>query len=204
MKNIRSVVDHELVWSQQSVFRNEFELRFGGDLVATLHFPKKAGTIGVAESGDGSWTFGRDGFWKPSTVVKASGSTDELGSYRRNTWRGGGTLELRDGRTFVVWRSVWRRLSEFRTEEGEPLLQIQQRSSFRLSASVRINRKALQIPELPWMVLFGFYLLVMARKMPPTTLLPAEEIEGTTKSRHKGDGTRLLWAATMPAPLSNV
>ncbi|MCX6142931.1 MAG: hypothetical protein NTZ35_06900 [Ignavibacteriales bacterium] len=163
MKNIRSVVDHELTWSQQSMFKNEFELHFGGELVATLRHPKMIGTIGVAESGDGSWTFERIGFWKTKTVIKASGSTDELGSYRSNTWRGGGMLELTDGRKFIVWRSVWKGLSEFRTEEGESLFQIHQRSSFRLSASVRINRRALQIPELPWMVLFGFYLGVMAR-----------------------------------------
>ncbi len=163
MKNIRSVIDHELSWSQQSLFKNEFELRFGGELVATLRLPKMMGNLAVAESGDGSWTFQRTGFWKTKTFIKASGSADELGSYRRNTWRGGGALELTNGRKFIVWKSIWKRLSEFRTEEGEPLFEIQQRGSFRLSASVRMNRRALQIPELPWMVLFGFYLEVMAR-----------------------------------------
>lgn len=164
MKTIRAVVDHELTWSQESAFKNEFELRFGGELVATLRLPKMLGTMGVAESGDGSWAFERIGFWKARTVVRASGSNVELGSYTSNTWKGGGVLELSDGKKFTVWRSIWKGLSEFRTEEGEPLFQIHHRSSFRVSASLRINRKALQIPELPWMVLLGFYLEVMARK----------------------------------------
>jgi len=163
MKNIRSVVDHELTWAQKSVFKNEFELRFGGELVATLRLPKMMGTGAVAESGDGSWTFERIGFWKSKTVVKAGGSTDELGSYTNNKWKAGGILQLPNGKKFAFWRS-WRGVSEFRTEAGEPLFQIQNRASFRASATVRINRMALQTPELPWMVLFGFYLGVMARR----------------------------------------
>ena len=164
MKNIRSVVDHELTWSQQSAFKSEFELRFGGELVATLRLPKKISTIGVAESGDGSWTFERIGFWKMKTVVKASGSTEELASYTSNAWKPGGVLQLPNGKKFTFWRSGWKGISEFRTEEGEPLFQIHYRASFRVSASVRINRRALQIPEHPWMVLLGFYLGVMARR----------------------------------------
>jgi hypothetical protein len=164
MKTIRSVVDHELSWSQHSAFKSEFELRFGGELVATLRLPRMIGTVGVAESGDGSWTFERIGFWKMRTVVKASGSTEELANYTSNAWKPGGVLQLPSGKRFTFWRSGWKGISEFRTEEGEPLFQVRYGGSFRVSASVRINRKALQIPELPWMVLLAFYMGVMARR----------------------------------------
>jgi hypothetical protein len=164
MKNIGSVVDHELTWSQQSVFKSEFDLRFGGELVATLRLPKRIGTMGVAESGDGSWTFERIGFWKMKTVIKSGRSPVELGSYTSNAWKPGGVLQLPDGKKFKFWRNGWKRISEFRTEEGELLFQIQYVGIFRVSASVRINRLALQTPELPWMVLLGFYLGVMARR----------------------------------------
>jgi hypothetical protein len=164
MKNIKSVVDHELVWTQQSMLKQEYDLLFGGEKVAVLRFPKMMGTLGVAESGDGTWTFERLGFWKSKTVVKANGSTEELGSYVSNTWKGGGVLELPTGKNFIVWRSAWKGLSEFRTEDGEALFQIHQRGAFRVSAALRINRIALQHPELAWLVLFGFYLTLMARR----------------------------------------
>jgi hypothetical protein len=163
MKNIRSVIDYELTWSQQSVMKNEFELRFGGELVAILRLPKMVGTTGIAESGDGSWTFERIGFWKSRSIVKASGSTVELGSYTQNTWKPGGVLQLPNGKK-LVFRRNWRGISEFQTEAGETLFQIQTRAFFRVSATVRINRVALQTPELPWLVLFGFYLGVLARR----------------------------------------
>ena len=164
MKTIRSVVDHELTWTQKSAFKSEFELRFGGELVATLRLPRMIGTVGVAESGDGCWTFERIGFWKMKTVVKASSSTEELANYTSNAWKPGGVLQLPGGKRFTFWRSGWKGISEFRTEEGEPLFQVRYAGTFRVSASVRINRKALQIPELSWMVLLAFYMGVMARR----------------------------------------
>jgi hypothetical protein len=163
MKTIQSVIDQELTWSQQSLFKNEFELRWGGELVATLRFPKMIGTMGEAQCGDGRWTFERKGFWKTTILVKASESDQVVGSYTNKKWGAGGTIELSAGKKLIIWRSIWKGLSELRTEEGEPLYQIRQKSSLRLSASVRISRKALALPELPWLVLFGFYLLVMAR-----------------------------------------
>jgi hypothetical protein len=163
MKSIGSVIDHELTWSQASAFKNEYELRFGGELVASLRLPKMIGTMGVAESSDGSWTLERVGFWKMRTVIKANGSADELGSYRNTAWKSGGVLELPGGKKFIVWKSFWKRIFELRTEAGEPLYQLQQLTTFRVSASLRINRRALQEPELPWLVMFGFYMLVMAR-----------------------------------------
>jgi hypothetical protein len=163
MKTIQSVIDQELTWSQQSLFKNEYELHWGGELVGTLRFPKMLGTMGEGQSGDGSWTFERKGFWKTTTLIKTSGSAQVVGSYTNKKWGAGGILELSTGKKLTIWRSIWKGLSELRTEEGEPLFEIRQKSSLRLSATVRISRKALALPELPWLVLFGFYLLVMAR-----------------------------------------
>ena len=163
MRKIAALVDHELTWTQCSTFKSEFELRFGGDIVGTLRFPKMMSTRAEAESGDGSWTFERVGFWKMRIIVRASGSTSELGSYRSNAWKGGGVLELSDGRKFNVTRSVWKSTLEFQTEAGEPLVHIKNKGVFRISASVRMNRKVLQVPEFPWLVLLGLYLTIMAR-----------------------------------------
>jgi hypothetical protein len=163
MKTIRSVADYELTWSQQSLFKNEFELRWGGELVATLRLPKMIGTMGVAESEDGSWSFERKGFWKSRTIVTPTGATEPIGTFLNNRWGMGGTLELADGTRFAYWRSVWKSLSEFRTDAGEPLFQIKQHTALKVSATMRINRKALSFPELPWLALFAFYLIVMAR-----------------------------------------
>jgi hypothetical protein len=164
MKTIQSVVDHELTLAQKTVFKSEYELRWGGELVATLRFPKMLSTMGLAESGDGSWTFERVGFWKPQTLAKPKGSEDVLGRFTESAWKGGGVLQLTGGKRYLLRRSIWKGTAEFQTEAGESLLQFQNRGAFRVSTTLRIQRRALQVPELPWIVLLGFYLGVMARQ----------------------------------------
>ena len=163
MRSIQSVADFELTWAQQSAFKNSFEFHFGGELVATLQFPKMRATVAIAETGDGAWKFERTGFWKSKILITSTNSADALGSYTSNPWKGGGILELPDGRKFITWRSFWSGRFEFRTEAGETLFQIQSHGAFRLKASVRINRRAVHVPELPWMIPFAFYLGVLAR-----------------------------------------
>jgi hypothetical protein len=73
-------------------------------------------------------------------------------------------LELPDGHKYVITSNIWKSNLDFRTEAGETLFQIKNRGVFRVSASVRMNRTALQVPEFPWMALLGLYLTVMMRR----------------------------------------
>ncbi len=164
MRKITALVDHELTWTQPNAFKSEYELRFGDELVGTVRLPKFLSSKAVAESGDGSWTFERVGFWRAKTIIRASGSDSDLAVYSHNAWKGGGTLELAAGRKLIVKTNVWRSTLDVQTAIGEPLIHIKNRGVFRLSASVQMYRKALQIPELPWIVLLGLYLIVMTRR----------------------------------------
>lgn len=164
MRKITALVDHELTWTQPSGFKSQYELRFGDELVATLRFQKAFGSLAVAESEDGHWTFDRIGFWKTRTIIKKGDSDTEIAAYQTNVWKGGGNLIFPDGRKYVMVHNVWKSRFEFRTEAGETLIEINNSGAFRLSATVRMYRKAVQIPEFPLMVLFGSYLVVMARR----------------------------------------
>lgn len=164
MRKITALVDHELTWVQPRALKSEFELRFGDELVGTLRFPKMLSTVAVAECGEGCWTFQRVGFWKTRTIVRANGSNSDSGIYTSNTWKGGGVLEMPDKRKFNVATSVWKSILEFRTEAGETLIHIKNSGVFRHSSCVQMYRKALHIPEFPWLVLLGLYLTIMARR----------------------------------------
>jgi hypothetical protein len=164
MRKITALVDHELNWTQPNAFKSVFELRFGGELVATLRFPKFLSTLAQAESEEGCWTFERVGFWKSRIIVRACGADSDLAVYIHNAWKGGGTLELSGGRKVAVAANVWKSTLEFRAEAGETLIHTVNRGVFRHNMTVQMYRKALQMPELPWMVMFGLYLAVMSRR----------------------------------------
>ena len=91
MRHIAEVNGQELAWTQRSYCQGEYELRAGDDAVATLRW--RGGSLAVAETSDGRWSFERPGYRRSWVSVRTAGTGTEIAvfsSYRT----GSGTLEL--------------------------------------------------------------------------------------------------------------
>ena len=162
MRRIAELVGQSLKWEQPSALKMEYELRTeGGEPAATLRFRSSFGSFATAEGPDLCWTFKRVGFFHTRVATRACGSDDDIASFKNNTWTGGGTLELADGRMFQATTNFWQTKVGFETESGEKLIEFEQSGLLRLSVTVEIDPGAVSMPELPLMVTLGCYLIVM-------------------------------------------
>lgn len=162
MQKISAQSNKALKWLQPNFLKMEYELRAEDALVASLRFRSSFGTLATAESADGCWTFKRMGFFQSRVTVRACGSERDLAVFKNNTWKGGGTLELADGRAFLVDTNFWQSTYEFRDFAEQPLVRFKTHWGLtQQSAEVEILPDAGRLPELPWMVLLGWYLAVM-------------------------------------------
>ena len=161
MQKISDVAGDKLKWSQPSALRRIYELKRSEDLIAQLQFRSMLGTLATAESGDGSWTFKRVGFWQNRVTVRSNGSEVDLATFRNNTWKNGGTLEFPGGRHFRATTNFWNTKFAFESDTGESLVRFHYGGVFHLSADVEIHPPARTMAELPILVLFGWYLAVM-------------------------------------------
>jgi len=162
MRTIAELVGQSLKWEQPSALKLEYELRpGGGELAATLHFRSSFGSFATAESADGCWTFKRIGFFQTKVTIRPCGSDDDVAIFKNNTWSGGGTLEVADGRTFKATNNFWQTRLGFETESGEKLIGFEKSGLLHLSATVEVQPSAISMTELPLMVTLGFYLIVM-------------------------------------------
>jgi len=162
MQKITMRSNQVLEWRQPHLFKMEYELRAGDELVATLRFRSSFGTLATAQSADGCWTFKRVGFFQTRVTVRVCESETDLAVFKNNTWKGGGTLILPDGREYLVTTNFWQTNYGFKTAEGEPLVNFKTRMGLlHQSTEVEILPAGENLPELPWMVLLGWYLAVM-------------------------------------------
>lgn len=161
MKRIAGVIGRELKWVQPSTWKMEYELRAGDEILATLRFRSSFGSFATAESEDGCWTFKRIGFWQTRVTIRSCGSDTDIAVFKNNTWSGGGTLELPDGREFPATTNLWQTNLQFKTDAGETLVQFRSGGLAHLSATVEISSDAAGVRELPLLVMFGWYLSVM-------------------------------------------
>ncbi|HXI88378.1 MAG TPA: hypothetical protein VNO24_00055 [Blastocatellia bacterium] len=161
MKKLADLLDRELKWTQPATLKMHYELNAGDELAATLRFRSLFGSLATGESGDGCWTFKRAGFFQTRATIRVCGEEADIAVFKHNTWSGGGALELQDGRKMLATTNLWQSNLEFKTESGEVLLRFQSAGLMHLSALVEIRPEAIGLAELPWMVMFGWYLIVM-------------------------------------------
>lgn len=162
MLKMTELIGRELKWLQPNVLRMEYELRMDDTVAAIVRFRSSFGTFAAAESADGIWTFKRVGFWQPRVTIRKQGMEENLAIYRNNTWKGGGTLELPDGRTYPANTNFWATQYEFKTETGTVLVSYYRIGGLlHMSSGVRIPAQTAEITQMPWMILLGWYLIVM-------------------------------------------
>lgn len=111
MRSVREVAGGELAWRRPHASRQEYELRAGDEVVATLRWQKSAGSLALAETSDGQWTFKRQGFWHPRITARLQGTEHEVATFAP-TWSGRGGLSLAGGPSFRwasanFWQSRW-------------------------------------------------------------------------------------------------
>lgn len=163
MMTMAGLADRELRWEKADrASGGGYRLRDGDATVATLRFRSAWGTLATAESADGCWTFKRVGFLQTRVTIRPCGSEQELAVFKNNSWSGGGTLELPDGRRYQADTNGWMTSYTFSSEADDaPLVRYRRIGGLlHLSSDVGITHAGAEVPELPWLVMLGWYLTV--------------------------------------------
>jgi hypothetical protein len=161
MRHLAHVVHNDLHWIQPRVLDRDWELRCGDDVAATLVFRSAFGSFATAASAEGVWTFKRVGFWQLRATVRAAGGAEDLAVFEHNTWSGGGTLTLAGGRPIHVTTNIWQSKIEFLTDDDAVLFRYLTEGFLRRESQLEVMPPLLRMPEMPWLILFGWYLVVM-------------------------------------------
>lgn len=161
MRHLADVVHSELHWKQPRLFDSFYELVSGDEQVATLSFRSAFGSFATAQTAEGSWTFKRVGFWQTRATVREEGALNDLAVFEHATWSGGGTLTTAGGQALQVTTNLWQSRIEFQLEDGTILFRYETEGFMRHGAVLAIEPAGARMKELPWLLAFGWYLVVM-------------------------------------------
>jgi len=169
MRHLADVVHSELHWRQPHLFDSTYELVSGDEPVETLDFRSTFGSFATARTADRAWTFKRVGFWRTRATVREEGAPNDLAVFEHNTWSGGGTLTMTGRLAIRVTTNLWQSRIEFQLEDGTVLLRYRTEGVMRHGAELTIEPAGARMPDLPWLIAFGWYLIVMMRHDAATT-----------------------------------
>lgn len=172
MEPVSTAVMTQAQWVQPKTFENRYELRSGEHHFATLEFPKMFGSLAVAESSEGRWTFKRVGFFNVRITVRKEGEEADTAVFQPK-WTGTqGTLAFTNGLTYL-WKSAnfWATQYAWMGEDDEPLILYKPgvedsalADFFKVQSRVEIHPQAAQIPYLSLLVMLGWYLMILKQQ----------------------------------------
>jgi hypothetical protein len=160
MRPIAEVAGEELIWVQPARTVQAFDLRAVEEVVGTMAFARSSLATGTTAGQE--WTFKREGFWHPQVTVRVAGSDDNIATFKPS-WGGGGTLQLAEGGQLHFgaanfWHSQW----DWQSAEDKPLVHFKSHHGFlKMEGEVGIEPDAMAMPELPLLVVLGWYLLIL-------------------------------------------
>ena len=160
MKTIKEVSLGGLLWVQPARLKQQFELQAGAEVVGGLKWQRAS--LATGETASQSWTFKREGFWHPRVTVRIAGSDDNIATFQPG-WAGGGTLDLASaGQLRFAATSFWRSKWDWIDAQGQPLVHFKSHSELlKVEGEVEIEPGGIELPDLPLLVVLGWYLLVM-------------------------------------------
>lgn len=175
MIGLTDLAGQELKWTQPSAWKMNYELQSGTNVIGKLKFRSSMGSLATGECAEGRWTFKRIGFLQTRVTIRRDGDASDLAVFRNNTWTGGGSLELPDGRKFFATSNFWQSKLEVRTAagaDGKPLIGFQNRGLLHTEFVVKIHPEVNAMPELPWILMLGCYLAVMLQSDSMAATMP--------------------------------
>ncbi len=132
----------------------------GDAIMATLRFRSAIGSLARAESADGCWTFKWIGCWRPQVVIRHYEANENLAVLTQHRWSGGGTMALSAERTFRATTNIQCSRLKLLGVRDQPLVSYECSGTLRMTHHVQTEPGALDLPDLPWLVQFGRYLMV--------------------------------------------
>jgi|GEM_PF-5298613 len=160
MERIIEHLGSELFWIL-SDNRTQYELREKEILIGTLSTEGRLLSNAVGKCIDGSWKFKREGILKSNISIKESDKEIEIAMFKKNALNRNGEIQMNKKKIFSVNSNFI--MTEYKIKnEKEIIIGIDNISRLpNMKSRVKINPIAINIPELPWAVLFSWYLVIM-------------------------------------------
>ncbi len=150
-----------LAWQQNSMWTRRWELRSADSLLAELHFDSPFGSLATAAAAGAAWTFKRSGFFSPVVTARTAGTETDVASYRPHWPQSSGRLlagsEQLEFRSVSFWASRWALFSP----QDQELIAFENTGLTHRGASVTIHESARRRADLPLLLTFCWYLLVL-------------------------------------------
>ncbi|MEX1139280.1 MAG: hypothetical protein WEF53_08085 [Bacteroidota bacterium] len=163
MKSIRSFTGTTLQCVQPSIWKPEYEVRSGAEVVGIIRFAMALNRKAEAESADGHWIIEDRGIFKQKLFVSRSNGQKPVAEYVFRTF-GENKIRLSETRSLRVKRNFWKREYALTTDMNMPLFKLKEGAVFKGAFDIILDKRAESTEELPWLFFLVLYIAILNRR----------------------------------------
>jgi hypothetical protein len=157
-----SVLDRQLSWRQPNAMTRTWELRSRDGVIGLLKFPSLLRFEATGRIGDRAWRFVRKGFLTSKVEVWDDASGRRIAEYTGHFPGGSGSVALEDNQRLEAFNNFLLTEWSLRDRQDRTLLRIHNAGVFlHTSASVDLPASSPLLDANPWLILLGWYVLVL-------------------------------------------
>jgi len=164
MKKLSDYLGEELRIFQKSIWKREFELKSGEEVISILIYPKFFSNFAEINIQNESYEFYRPRLFSRDVDIRKKDYQNPIASFKNNLWGRKGVLELPGGTRVTIKFGFFRKQAELYFGEGELLVSILSSFSMKERSRVIIEKRSDIIDEYPWVIMLGFYLAQLMKR----------------------------------------
>jgi len=161
---LSNFVGETLTFNQPSRLKREFELVSSKGVLATMVFPSLFSTRVETEGFEGKWEIKQLSIWGREHGIYKLGYHLPFAKYVSNFWRTKGTIELPKGARLNYKAGHLQKPFDVFSSKGKLLLSYSNKFSLKGRTMVTINERSELIDNYPWIVMLGWYVVLMNRR----------------------------------------
>ncbi len=164
MRRLSDYIGKEFLIFQKSIWRRDFELRSGEELIARLFYPKFFSDLTELSVWEETYEFYRPKFFSRDVDIRKKGNQNPFANLKNNFWGSKGVLELPRGIMLSMKFGLFRKQAEIFLGESDLLVSILCRFSVKERSEIIINKRSEIIDEHPWIIMLAFYLAQLRKR----------------------------------------
>ncbi|AFH47914.1 Hypothetical protein IALB_0202 [Ignavibacterium album JCM 16511] len=164
MQKLSDYIGRNLIIQQTSIWKREYELRSGNEVLAEMKYPKLLSEMVECIIGDEKLAFRRPNIFSDTIEIKKQGFELPIAIMDSNFFATKATLELPRGRKVIMKFRLFKNQADIFYGENDLLVKFHNKISFKEKSNVIIEKRSEILDDYPWIIFLAFYYAQLKRK----------------------------------------
>ena len=164
MKSISDLVGEALIIHQPSVWKSNYELKHGEEILGTIRAKGFFGRNLIFKMENNEWEIYQPSFWKSEIAIRQSGHELPYATYRREGFKSRGTVRMYKGEQMRLEYKLFSSGYSIQTISAEKLVTFKDRVSFKEKTVFYIEKRSELLDKYPWVIALAWHIMLQRKR----------------------------------------